>query len=101
MSDVSLLDKLRYYFDAKKGATESYVKNVFKQMMYKNSELTPSGTLVFEAIWSNVALRSDLFKVDIQDFSLDNNLIKPIGLAKFKEKISSANNEFYNFIKVK
>ena len=91
LSDVSPLNKLRYYFDAKKGATESYVKNVFKQMMYKNSALTPSGTIVFDAIWSNLALRSDLFMARNETASK----------IYFIEIIADINNDFYKFIKVK
>jgi hypothetical protein len=108
-TEVTSMNKISYYFDAKKLAgpnnemKEEWVKTVFKDMMYDATAQTlkQQGNEVFEVIWGNNSLRENLFKDDNIDFNLDETIIKPIALSKFKEKASNTSNLFYNFIKVK
>ncbi|MCP1383612.1 hypothetical protein [Runella salmonicolor] len=89
---VTSMNQLEYWFDGKKGVTESQVKEKFKQMMYNGTTLTTQGTAVFNAIWGNVGLRGSLFP----------NISDPIaGKDRFEEIIESTSSIFYNFIKVK
>jgi hypothetical protein len=100
---------LVYYFDARNGkVNEGYVRNVFKQLLYvetvnANNEtvgsLTAQGVEIFNIIWGQSVLRGNLFP-DI-NFSQTDNIIKPIGLKQFKDKIASLSDSFYKFIKVK
>jgi hypothetical protein len=101
LNDVNNMNKLRYYFDAKKGATTTYVKNVFKKMMMQNNILTAQGNNVFNAIWGNAGLRESLFPRTDYDNNFDENQYKNASLLDFKTDITNTENEFYNFIKVK
>jgi TANFOR domain-containing protein len=88
---VTSMDKIEYWFDAKKGVTETIVKEKFKAMMYQQSNLTQAGNEVFDAIWSNVNLRSNLFPA----------LTQATARNEFLTMVSSVDNQFYHFIKVK
>lgn len=99
---VTSMNQLEYWFDAKKKVTESQIKEKFQLMMYSYGVgLTPQGLQVFNAIWSNTALRASLFRNDEIDFTQPDNIIRPIGLGKFQQKIGDLSNSFYTFIKVK
>jgi|GEM_PF-6487517 len=98
---VTSMDKLEYWFDGKKGVTESQVKEKFKQMMYNGTTLTTQGTAVFNAIWGNSALRGNLFPETVGLNANDLSNIKPSILGKFQTNVSSITNGFYDFIKVK
>jgi Pretoxin HINT domain/Fibronectin type III domain len=109
MSNIDKMEDLVYYFDARNGkVNEGYVRNVFKQLLYvetvnANNEtvgnLTAQGVEIFNIIWGQSVLRENLFP-DI-NFSQTDNIIKPIGLKQFKDKIASLSDSFYKFIKVK
>jgi hypothetical protein len=92
LAEIDSMNKLRYYFDAKKGPTEIYVKTVFKDMMLKNDILTPQGINVFNAIWGNIGLRGKLFGDEDNIDDARENFITLIAIT---------NNSFYNFIIVK
>ncbi|MCV2486985.1 fibronectin type III domain-containing protein [Flavobacterium sp. SH_e] len=97
---VNNMNKIAYYFDALKLAgtdntvKATWVKEVFKEMMYKNNTLTQQGNEVFNAIWSNTELRTELFPDN------DNEAGRSEALSDFTSFISNTNNSFYNFIKV-
>nr|MCU0326929.1 hypothetical protein [Spirosomataceae bacterium] len=98
LPDVSDMSKLRYYFDARKGATEAYAKSAFKQMMYNGTDLTSNGAKVFDAVWGNTTLRGNIWNdIPANPDDDDKNSYK----GKFKDIVSSTSNSFYNFIKVK
>ena len=91
---------LEYWFDSKKGVSESQIKDKFKTMMYNGTALTAQGNDVFDAIWGNVGLRGNLFpNLDYTNKTLDE--LKPEAFVLFKAIVGSASNSFYNFINVK
>lgn len=92
---VTSIDKIEYWFDKKKlnnNTDTSPIKEKFKQMMYKNGELTDSGKKVFETIWGNQSLRESLFG-EISD--------KNEGLDSYIDNVEDLKSGFYNFIKIK
>ncbi|MFN3382406.1 MAG: hypothetical protein ACK41O_23330 [Runella zeae] len=95
---VTSMNQLEYWFDAKKKVTESQIKEKFKLMMYDNGPnpgLTPQGLQVFNAIWSNTALRANLWS-DIQ--IVINQTIIDNYKSKFAAIVADTNHLFYRFI---
>ncbi|NBB31842.1 hypothetical protein, partial [Cellulophaga sp. BC115SP] len=93
LPEVSDMGKLRYYFDARKGATEPYAKSAFKQMLYDGTNLTANGTAAFNAIFGNLTLRTTLFDLSATATKTPQE--------QFKDIVSNTGNSFYQFIKAK
>ena len=109
---IRSMNDLVYYFEKRfsKVQDEAEVKVALQKLLCTNCQdatattktLSTSGNELFEKIWgNNLGLRESLFKDDGIDFTQSDNIIRPIGLAKFQEKVSSLSNSLYSFIKVK
>jgi hypothetical protein len=87
------LDKLEYWFDAKKTPKLDDVKKKWQQLFQSNKQ--PE---IFETIWQNARLRGDIWD-DIPP--VINQTVIDSYRAKFVIMVSSTSNSFYDFIKVK
>ena len=98
---VTNMNGLEYWFDSKKESSESALKGEFKSMMYQNNALTTQGDAVFNAIWGNTGLRGNLFPETVGFSSEELEDEKDNYRKDFLEMISSLDNPFYEFIKVR
>ena len=101
---VQSMDNLEYWFDKKKGVTETQVKQKFQQMLCNNCNLPNvtqktlsfQGGVIFDAIWSNQSLRESIWKP-----ALYPSLTKIQAGGLFATIISNISSDFYKFINVK
>jgi hypothetical protein len=108
-SRIKSISELEYVFEGRKAGSESNVKLKFQNFLcadcsdssVPNKSLSLKGEELFNAIWNNAALRGSLFENDGIDFAQPDNVIRPIGVAKFQEKVKTITHSFYNFIKIK
>jgi len=100
-SAIRNISNLEYIFNTKKAGTAPQAKEAIQKQLYNGTALTTMGSTLFNTIWANTALRENMFKDDGIDFTQPDNIIRPIGLVKFQEKVNSILNPFYSFIKVK
>lgn len=97
LKGITKMSELRYYFDAKKGVSESYAKGKFQQMLQN----TDNQTEIFNTIWANTGtngnngLRQSLFPIN------NTEALKGAALNEFKQMISGLDNNFFKFITVK
>jgi hypothetical protein len=92
------LDKLEYWFDAKKTPKLDDVKKKWQQLFQSNKQ-----NEIFDVIWGNDLLRRDIWKNDTPRFPVNpnNTTDKATYKAKFTTLAGNINSSIYNFIKVK
>jgi hypothetical protein len=96
LKGIGSMSELRYYFDAKKGVSETYAKEQFQKMMYDGKKLTTQGTEIFNTVWTNTTLRGNLWNP--RDFP---NITESQAKIVFSTWISTLDDKIFKFIKVK